>query len=284
MQIATSSQPPQTGAPSARNSVSEQSALCGFVIVMTTLFVLSAAATIVSSVSMSALGTLPMPGGWSMALSWIASCGSSPLGASAQFVAMWLAMTATMMLPSLAVTLWRYGRGACTRAACRGRVIALTGAFAAAYFAPWAVLGALVHLGGTWLALSVLATPALARAMPYLAAGLVMSAGAIEGSTWKRHYLRCCRVVSRHAQTSTAGIPAAALDGLHFGWHCTCCCAAPTAVMLVAGSSDLYVVAAATLAITAERLAPCGERVARAFAILAWGAGAALLARALLAA
>jgi len=282
MPIATSPEQPHIGAPAVDGSASERLALWAFAMVMTTVFALGAAATIASSRSMSAMGTLPMPGGWSIALSWIAPCGSTPAGALVQFVAMWLAMTATMMLPSLAPTLWRYGR--CIRALGSSgcRAVAHTGAFAAAYFSTWTALGALVYACGTGFAVSVLASPSLARATPYLAAVLVMAAGALEGSAWKRHYLRCCRAAPAHDRISARGAPAAVREGVRYGWHCACCCAAPMAVMLVAGNTDIRVIVAATFAITAERLAPGGERVAVACAALALPVGGARLVQAII--
>jgi predicted metal-binding membrane protein len=48
------------------------------------------------------------------------------------------------------------------------------------------------------------------------------------------------------------------------------------AVSLVAGMMDLRAMVAVTLAITAERLLPAGERVARGVGLLAVGAGVLL--------
>lgn len=281
MRVATSTEL-AIGPPAVGRSRSERAALCGFVLAAAALFALSATATVASSISMSAMGTLPMPGGWSMSRSWIAPCGSSTVGALPRLVAMWLAMTVTMMLPSVAPALWRYGCGARRDGAGSSRVVVLTGAFAAGYFATWAVLGALAQACGTWFALSALASRSLARALPYLAAALVMAAGALEASAWRARYLRCTRAPPRHTRARSRTVPAAAADGLRFGWHCACCCAPPMAVMLVAGNSDIAVIVAATLAITAERLAPCPERVARAYAVLALAAGGALLFRTIL--
>ena len=69
-----------------------------------------------------------------------------------------------------------------------------------------------------------------------------------------------------------------------FGWpeHACrgCSSAGLTAILLVMGVMDLRVMAVLTLAITAERLAPSGERVARAIGVVLVGAGLLLLARA----
>ncbi len=52
------------------------------------------------------------------------------------------------------------------------------------------------------------------------------------------------------------------------------------AILLVTGVMDLRAMAVVTAAITVERLAPAGERVARAVGVLVVGAGYFLIARA----
>jgi len=68
--------------------------------------------------------------------------------------------------------------------------------------------------------------------------------------------------------------------GLRLGLHCSHCCAGLTAILLVVGVMDLRVMAAVTAAITVERLAPAGERVARAVGVVVVGTGLFLIARA----
>jgi predicted metal-binding membrane protein len=68
--------------------------------------------------------------------------------------------------------------------------------------------------------------------------------------------------------------------GLRLGLHCSYCCVGLTAILLVIGVMDLRVMAAVTTAITVERLAPAGERVARAIGAVVVAAGLLLIARA----
>ena len=68
--------------------------------------------------------------------------------------------------------------------------------------------------------------------------------------------------------------------GLRLGLHCGHCCANLMAILLVIGVMDLSAMAVVTAAITVERLAPAGERVARATGAVAVGAGLFLIARA----
>jgi predicted metal-binding membrane protein len=53
------------------------------------------------------------------------------------------------------------------------------------------------------------------------------------------------------------------------------------AILMVIGMMDLRAMAAVTAAITLERVAPAGERVARAIGALVVGAGVFLIARGL---
>ena len=103
------------------------------------LFVASAAVTIVWGASMSAMGGMPMPGGWTMSMAWIRMPGQTWPGAMASFLGMWVVMMVAMMLPSLVPMLWRY-RQAVGRPgeAGLGRLTALVGA---GYFFVWTVVG-----------------------------------------------------------------------------------------------------------------------------------------------
>src|SRR5690349_14591995 len=72
------------------------------------LFAASAAATIAWCASMSSMGDMPMPGGWTMSMAWMRMPGQTWTGAAASFLGMWIVMMVAMMLPSLVPALWRY--------------------------------------------------------------------------------------------------------------------------------------------------------------------------------
>ena len=65
--------------------------------------------------------------------------------------------------------------------------------------------------------------------------------------------------------------------GLRLGLHCSRYCAGLMAILLVIGVMDLRAMAVVAAAITVERLAPAGERVARAIGAVV-GAGLFLIA------
>ena len=119
---------------------------------------------IVWCASMSAMGDIPMSGGWTMSMARMPMCGQTWSGAGASFVGMWVVMMVAMMLPSLAPMLWRYrqavGRTGETRP---GRLTALVDM---GYFSVWTVFGMVAFPLGVALAAVMTPQPALARAVP----------------------------------------------------------------------------------------------------------------------
>ncbi|GEJ59245.1 DUF2182 domain-containing protein [Anaeromyxobacter diazotrophicus] len=249
-----------------------------FLALTTSLFAASAALTIAWCASMSGMGEMPMPGGWSMSMAWMRMPGQSWPAAAASFLGMWLAMMVAMMVPSVAPALWRYrlalgGAGE----AHPGRLTALAGA---GYFLVWSALGAAAFPLGIALAAAEMEEPALARAVPAAIGLVVLVAGSLQLTAWKARHLACCREAPGPGLPLGTGAGAALRHGVRLGRHCAACCAGPTAILLVAGVMDLRAMAVVGAAITAERLAPAGERVARATGAVAVGAGLLLVARA----
>lgn len=68
--------------------------------------------------------------------------------------------------------------------------------------------------------------------------------------------------------------------GLYLGFQCMKCCAGLMGILLVTGIMDLKAMGFVTAAITIERLAPRGERIARALGVVVIGVGLFLIARA----
>src|SRR5258708_8693790 len=88
--------------------VSERASQRAFFGVSALLFAASAVVTIVWCASMSAMGEMPMPGGWTMSMAWMRMPGQTWPRAAASFLGMWVVMMVAMMLPSLSPMLWRY--------------------------------------------------------------------------------------------------------------------------------------------------------------------------------
>ncbi|HEY9199185.1 MAG TPA: DUF2182 domain-containing protein, partial [Gammaproteobacteria bacterium] len=134
----------------SRRRVSGRAAERAFFGVSALLFAASSAVTIAWCTSMSAMGGMPMPGGWTMSMAWMRMPGQTWPGAAASFLGMWVVMMVAMMLPSLVPMLWRYrqavGRTDETRL---GRLTALVGV---GYFVVWTAFGMIAFPLGVALA------------------------------------------------------------------------------------------------------------------------------------
>src|SRR5712691_748275 len=188
------------------------------------------------------------------AMSAMSMPGQTWLGAAASFLVMWIVMMVAMMLPSLVPTLRRYHKAGL------GRLTALVGV---GYFAVWTVFGMVAYLLGV----------ALPRATPIAIGVVVLMAGFLQFTAWKARHLACCREARARGRSAWQ-------HGLSLGLHCSQCNVGLMAILLVIGVMDLRAMAAVAVAITVERLAPAGERIARATGAIALGAGSVLIARA----
>jgi len=242
------------------------------------LFGASMAVTIHWCGSMSAMREMSMPGGWTMSAAWMRMPGQTWPGAAASFLSMWVVMMVAMMLPSLVPMLWRYRQAVHgTGDAHPGRLTALVGV---GYFFVWTVFGMAAFVLGVALAAVEMQSPALARAVPIAVGAIVLIAGLLQFTAWKARRLACCREAPGHGGALPINAGTAWRRGLRLGIHCVHCCFGLTAVLLGLGVMDLRAMAVVTAAITVERLAPAGERVARAIGALVGGAGLILIARA----
>jgi predicted metal-binding membrane protein len=249
-----------------------------FIGISVLLFAASAAITTVWCASMSAMGSMSMPGGWTMSMAWMRMPGQTWARAAASSIGMWVVMMMAMMLPSLVPMLWR-----CQRAVGRtgetglARQTALVGT---AYFVVWTVLGLAVFPLGIALAAMAMQQPALARAVPTAVGVVVLIAGTFQFTAWKAHHLACCRAAPEYEGMLRTDAGAAWRQGLRHGFHCSVCCAGLMAILLVVGVMNLRATTVLAAAIAVERLAPNGERAARAIGAVTVGAGLFLIARA----
>ena len=179
--------------------------------------------------------------------------------AAAAFLAMWVVMMVAMMLPSLVPTLWRYSQAGL------GQLTTLVGV---GYFAVWTVFGMVAYLLGL----------ALPRTAPIAVGAIVLLAGSLQFTAWKDRHLACCREAGDDGVPADAGL--AWRYGLSLGLHCSQCCVGLMAILLIIGVMNVLAMAVVAAAITVERLAPAGERVARATGAVALGAGLFLIVRA----
>jgi predicted metal-binding membrane protein len=241
------------------------------------LFVVSSALTVAWCGTMSGMGEMPMPGGWTMSMAWMRMPGQTWISAAASFLGMWVVMMMAMMLPSLVPMLWRYRQAVGWS---ESRLEHLTLLAGLGYFFVWTLAGLALFPLGVALAAFEMEHPALARAAPIAVGMVILIAGALQFTSWKAHHLACCRESPGRSCTQSADAGTAWRQGLRFGLHCGLSCVNLTAILLVIGVMDLRAMAVVTAAITAERLAPRGERVARTIGSVVIVAGLFLITRA----
>ena len=150
----------------------------------------------------------------------------------------------------------------------------------AGYFVVWTGFGTAAFPLSVALAAIEMQQPALAGAVPIAVGVVVLIAGSLQLTAWKARHLACCREAPGRGRTLPADAGTAWRHGLRLGLHCSHCCAGLMAILLVIGVMDLRAMAVVAAAITVERLAPAGERVARATGAVVVGAGLFLIARA----
>jgi predicted metal-binding membrane protein len=267
------------------------------------LFIASAALTVVWCGSMSGMGEMPMPGGGTMSIMWMRRPGQPGPGAAASFMGMWVVMMVAMMLPALMPMLWRYrqivaatsgmragGGQACGEQECGEQECGehtggahlgwLTALVGGGYFFVWGAFGVAAFPAGAALAALEMQQPQLARSVPTVVGIVVLIMGFLQLTAWKARQLSCCREAAGRCHTLSADAGTAWRHGLNLGLQCSRCCGGLMVILLVVGVMDLRAMIVVTAAITLERLAPAGERVARAIGAVVVGAGLLLIVRA----
>jgi predicted metal-binding membrane protein len=195
--------------------------------------------------------------------------------------AMWAVMMAAMMLPSASPMLLLYDgaakrQGIDARASAEREVYAL----AAGYVAVWA----LFSIGATAiqrvLAMLLLVSPMMTLTSPVAAAAMLVVAGAYQLTPLKGACLRACQsplgFMMGHWRP---GITGAFRMGIDHGIHCLGCCWALMLLLFVGGVMNLAVIAALTLFVAFEKIAPFGVAGARISGVLLMVAAVWMLVR-----
>jgi predicted metal-binding membrane protein len=189
------------------------------------------------------------------------------------FLASWGIMMTAMMLPSALPMIGLYGAVQRGRAPAGPRGVPVA-VFTLAYLAVWAVSGAPGYLAHTlFMALS---PPAFA----YGIALILLAAGGFQFSPLKRACLQACRsplgFLLSHWRPGLRG-------SLALGWshavYCLGCCWALMVVLVAAGAMGLAWVLLIAAVVSAEKLLPAGERIARATGVALVLLGVAVVLR-----
>ena len=199
-------------------------------------------------------------------------------GAAAGFLEMWMAMMVPMMLPSLVPMLSRYRRS--VRGADGIHLHGLTALVGVGYFVIWAVLGAAAYAAGAGVTAVEMHWAKVAQWPPVGAGVLLLVAGGVQVTSWKARQLAVCREGSGCGSPHAPNALGAWRHGLRLGVRCSLCCGSLMLALLAIGMMDLVAMAAVTLAIFAERLAPAPLRVARMTGVAIVVVGVLTIARA----
>lgn len=170
---------------------------------------------------------------------------------------MWAVMMVGMMLPSAAPAILLYQRSL------RGhdQAVARTYAFVGGYLLAWTAFS----LGATllqWvLAKAALLSPMMVSTSRVLGAGLLVTAGLYQFTPLKQACLTTCRSPAAFfMQHFRPGVAGAVRLGVLHGLYCVGCCWALMLLLFVGGVMSLLWIAAITIFVLLEKLAPLGAQ------------------------
>jgi predicted metal-binding membrane protein len=199
-------------------------------------------------------------------------------GAAAGYLGMWMAMMVPMMLPSLVPMLSRYRRS--VRGPHGIHLHGLTTLVGGGYFVVWAVLGMAAYAAGAGVMAVEARWGKVAQWLPVAAGVVLLVAGGAQLTSWKARQLARWREGSGHGWPPLPSVRGAWWHGLGLGVRCSLCCGSLMLALLAIGMMDLVAMAAVTLAISAERLAPAPLRITRVTGVAIVVAGLLTIARA----
>jgi len=220
-------------------------------------------------------GAMTGSSAWMMAGTWDAR-------RLALLFAMWVVMMAGMMLPSAAPAALIYG-AVIRRSPEGGRATAHVYAFAGGYLLVWTFFSLLATVLQRVLANALLLSPMMESRDPLFGGVLLVAAGVYQFTPYKRSCLNVCRspaeFLIRHWRPGVAG---GFYLGVVNGLFCLGCCWALMLLLFVGGVMNLWWIAALTIFVLLEKVAPRGAQGGRLSGVLLAGMGLWSLARAFL--
>jgi predicted metal-binding membrane protein len=192
--------------------------------------------------------------------------------------AMWAVMMTAMMLPSASPLLLMYGHAARRSAdeAATRQIYAL----ATGYLVVWAAFSVGATALQRGLSSLLLVSPMMEATSPRVGAALLLIAGVYQLTPFKHACLRTCQsplgfLISRWQR----GWSGAFHMGLEHGFYCVGCCWALMLLLFAGGVMNLAVIAALTVFVAFEKLAPFGQRGTRISGVLLVAAAFWMLVR-----
>jgi predicted metal-binding membrane protein len=178
--------------------------------------------------------------------------------------AMWAVMMVGMMLPSALPTMLLFTAAARRAPAGRGSPVLRTIAFGSGYIVAWGAFSVAATLLQRWLSARLILNPMMELGSARVGGALLILAGFYQLTPLKHACLRTCRsplgFLTSHWHAGTRG---ALRMGLEHGLHCLGCCWALMLLLFVGGVMNLWVIAALTVFVLAEKLAPLGVQGGR---------------------
>jgi len=183
---------------------------------------------------------------------------------------MWAVMMIAMMLPSALPMLLIYHR----LAASGGRAGRQTTVFAAGYLCLWTAFSLVATIAQWGMHTLTLVTPAEVLSNRWIAAALLVAAGAYQLTATKRACLTRCSSPLQFLQRQWREGPRGAWRmGLLHGAYCIGCCWLLMALLFVYGVMNLAWIASLTLFVLCEKLIPPNRWLPRlsALVFIGWG-------------
>jgi len=192
---------------------------------------------------------------------------------------MWAEMMVAMMLPSATPMILSFAKVQRNRREQERPYIA-TGVFALGYLTVWTAFSALAAVMQWVLQSRALLSPMMIGTSPLLGGALLIAAGIFQWTPLKNRCLaNCCSPLNFLMTGWREGRGAVFALGLKHGLQCLGCCWFLMLLLFVAGVMNIWWIAAITLYVAVEKLAPGGRSVARITAAVLVVAGLALLSK-----
>jgi predicted metal-binding membrane protein len=202
--------------------------------------------------------TMMMPGGGGMSIGWI--------------LTMWVVMMVGMMVPTAAPMTLLYARFHGARSP-GGPTVLSASAFLGGYVLAWTVFSVAATALQVTLERAGAMSPMAMKLDSRAASGvLLIAAGLFQWTPWKNACLGRCRSPIGFFMTAWRdGVVGGGQMGLRHGLSCLGCCWALMLLLFVLGTMNMLWIAALTVLVLIEKVAPAGDRVAR-------GVGVAMVA------
>ncbi|MEZ5419095.1 MAG: DUF2182 domain-containing protein [Vicinamibacterales bacterium] len=183
---------------------------------------------------------------------------------------MWLSMVVVMMTPTVLPWVWAYATLVAPSPSARAWPAAAP--FVGGYFAVWLLYSAAMAALQTALAAAGVLTGD--RLAGWAGPLVLIAAGAYQFAPLKTACLTHCRNPLTYFLARWRNGPVGGFRlGLAHGWYCLGCCWAVMLTALAIGVMDLAWMAALTVVVAVEQVAPAGVWAGRAFGagLVAWG-------------